>query len=150
AYFDLFFVNSLGLGFGTGVIIFTLLVISGLIYGILYSIKKDKPRLNLIFLCLTFIIIGYSSFSMVLIRAKADPTLNNNDPDNAFSFLSYLNREQYGDNPLLKGPYFDARPIDINYGEKTYRKGTEKYIQTGQKFTYQYDRERSEEHTSEL
>src|SRR5690606_6574900 len=72
AYFDLFFVNSLGLGFGTGVIIFTLLVISGLIYGILYSIKKDKPRLNLIFLCLTFIIIGYSSFSMVLIRAKAD------------------------------------------------------------------------------
>src|SRR5690606_36200516 len=122
-------------------IIFALLLIGGLIYGILHSIKKNKPRLNLIFLCITFIIIGYSSFSMVLIRAKADPTLNNNDPDNAFSFLSYLNREQYGDNPLIKGQYFDSRPIDIDYGATTYRKGAEKYIQTGQKFSYQYDRE---------
>src|SRR3546814_13590521 len=77
---------------------------------------------------------------MVLIRAKADTTLNNNDPDNAFSFLSYLNREQYGDNPLIKGPYFDSRPIDINYGEKSYRKGPDNYIEPGQKSSYDYDR----------
>src|SRR5690606_22369224 len=50
AYFDLFFVNSLGMGFGTGVIIFTLLVTGALVYGIIHSIKKNKPRLNLIFL----------------------------------------------------------------------------------------------------
>lgn len=141
AYFDYFFVNSLGTGFGAGVLTFVILLVGGIVYGIVYSIKKNKPRLNLAFLCVAFIIIGYSSFSMILIRAKADPTLNNSDPDNAFSFLSYLNREQYGDDPLLIGPYFDSQLIDINIGGNTYRKGDTKYEVSGQKFDYVYDRE---------
>lgn len=141
AYFDYFFVNSLGTGFGVGVLTFVILLVGGIVYGIVYSIKKNKPRLNLAFLCVAFIIIGYSSFSMILIRAKADPTLNNSDPDNAFSFLSYLNREQYGEDPLLIGPYFDSQLIDINIGGNTYRKGDTKYEVSGQKFDYVYDRE---------
>lgn len=141
AYFDYFFVNTLGTGFGAGVLVFVVLLVGGIIYGIIYSIKKSKPRLNLAFLCVAFIIIGYSSFSMILIRAKADPTLNNSDPDNAFSFLSYLNREQYGDDPLLIGPYFDSQLIDIKMGGNTYRKGEDKYEISGQKFDYVYDRE---------
>ena len=96
--------------------------------------------LNMILLCTAFIIFGYSSFAMVLIRAKANPTLNNSDPDNAFSFLSYLNREQYGDEPLLNGPYFDSRPIDVKYGANIYRKGETQYEKAGQKFNYVYDR----------
>src|SRR3546814_831932 len=99
AYFDLFFVNTLGMGFGTGVVVFGLLVVGGTAYGIWYSIQRAKPMLNIILLSFAFILFGYSSFTMILIRAKADPTLNNSDPDNAFSFLSYLNREQYGDSP---------------------------------------------------
>lgn len=141
AYFDYFFVNVLGSGFGVGVLVFVILLVTGIVYGILYSIKKNKVRLNLAFLCVAFIIIGYSSFSMILIRAKADPTLNNSDPDNAFSFLSYLNREQYGDDPLLVGPYFDSRLTEINEGANTYRKGKDKYEVSGQKLSYGYDRE---------
>ncbi|MFB2120904.1 DUF2723 domain-containing protein [Parapedobacter sp. 2B3] len=141
AYFDLFFVNTLGMGFGTGVVVFALLVVGGTAYGIWYSIKQAKPLLNIILLSFAFIAFGYSSFTMILIRAKADPTLNNSDPDNAFSFLSYLNREQYGDSPLVKGPYFDARPVDINYGGDIYRKGAAKYEVAGRNFDYVYDRE---------
>ncbi|TZF86554.1 DUF2723 domain-containing protein (plasmid) [Pedobacter sp. BS3] len=140
AYFDLFFVNSLGMGFGSGVIVFSVLLIAAIIYGILYSIKRAKPILNLALVCFAFILIGYSSFAMVIIRAKANPSLNNNDPDNAFSFLSYLNREQYGDRPLLYGPYFDSKPIDYEEGEKIYRKGKEKYEVAGRKFDQIYDR----------
>ena len=141
AYFDYFFVNVLGTGFGVGVAIFVLILVSAIIYGIIYSLQKNKIHLNTAFLCVAFIIIGYSSFSMILIRAKADPTLNNSDPDNAFSFLSYLNREQYGDDPLLKGPYFDSRLTEVNEGGNTYRKGKEKYEVSGQKLSYGYDRE---------
>ncbi len=141
AYFDLFFVNTLGMGFGTGVVVFGLLVVGGTAYGIWHSIQRAKPMLNIVLLSFAFILFGYSSFTMILIRAKADPTLNNSDPDNAFSFLSYLNREQYGDSPLLKGPYFDSRPVDINYGSNIYRKGAEKYEVAGQNFDYVYDRE---------
>lgn len=141
AYFDLFFVNSLGTGFGVGVFVFIVLLVGAIVYGLIYSTKHKKVNLNLAILCVSFIIIGYSSFSMILIRAKANPTLNNSDPDNAFSFLSYLNREQYGDEPKLIGPYFDSQPIDVNMGANTYRKGEKKYEVTGQKFSYIYDRE---------
>ncbi len=140
AYFDLFFVNSLGLGFGTGVTFFALLVLGGLCFGLWYSYKKVKPTLNIALLGIAFVIFGYSSFSMILIRAKANPTLNNSDPDNAFSFLSYLNREQYGDEPLIKGRYFDAKPTDIFETGNVYRKDGEKYVVAKKKFDYTFDR----------
>ncbi|GGG86989.1 membrane protein [Parapedobacter pyrenivorans] len=141
AYFDLFFVNTLGMGFGSGVVVFALLIVGGTVYGIWYSIQKAKPLLNIIMLSFAFVVFGYSSFAMIMIRAKADPTLNNSDPDNVFSMLSYLNREQYGDEPKLKGPYFDSRPVDISYGSNIYRKGAEKYEVAGRNFDYVYDRE---------
>jgi len=141
AYFDLFFVNTLGMGFGSGVIVFALLLIGATVYGIWYSIKQAKPLLNIILLSFAFVVFGYSSFAMILIRAKANPTLNNSDPEDVFSFLSYLNREQYGDNPLFKGPYFDSRPVDITYGSNIYRKGPERYEVAGRNFDYVYDRE---------
>jgi len=141
AYFDLFFVNTLGTGFGYGAAFFALLVIGGIAYGIFYSLKKAKPILNIALLSLSFIILGYSSFSMILIRAKANPTLNNSDPDNAFTFLSYLNREQYGDEPLFKGRYFDAQPIDVVDAGNVYRKDGEKYVVAKKKTQYKYDKE---------
>jgi hypothetical protein len=140
AYFDLFFVNTLGMGFGSGVLVFVLLVVGALTYGIIYSIKKVKPTLNLILVSFAFIVFGYSSYAMIIVRAKANPALNNSDPDNAFAFLSYLNREQYGDRPLLYGQYFDSQPIDYKQGDNIYRKGNEKYEVAGRKFTTEYDR----------
>ncbi|MEJ5054055.1 DUF2723 domain-containing protein [Sphingobacterium sp. MYb382] len=141
AYFDLFFVNTLGTGFGVGTTVFAFLVIGGLVYGIVYSIKKAKPLLNIIFVSIAFILFGYSSFAMITIRAKANPTLNNSDPDNVFSFLSYLNREQYGDEPLFKGKYFDSRPTDVQEGKKIYRKDNDKYAVAKRTSVYSYDRE---------
>ncbi|WP_241788780.1 glycosyltransferase family 117 protein [Sphingobacterium rhinopitheci] len=141
AFTDLFFVNTLGLGFGTGVTFFALLVVGGLVFGIWYSIKKVKPILNIALISLGFIIFGYSSFAMILIRAKANPTLNNSDPDNVFTFLSYLNREQYGDEPLFKGKYFDAKPIDVFDKGNVYRKDKDKYVVAKKKSDYVYERE---------
>lgn len=141
AYFDLFFVNTLGTGFGYGVAFFALLVIGGLVYGIYYSIQKGKHILNIALLSVGFIIFGYSSFAMIMIRAKANPTLNNSDPDNAFTFLSYLNREQYGDEPLFKGKFFDARPTGVEDGRKIYRKDGNKYVVAKRNPVYSYDRE---------
>jgi hypothetical protein len=183
AYSDLFFVNTLGLGFGTGVIFFAILVIITLLSGILYSINASKTHLmisltafvslmtigggisgfifsgillaglefilkirekrrvlNLALISVVFIIFGYGSFALIVIRAKADPTLNNSDPENAFSLLSYVNREQYGDRPLLYGQMFDSKPIDSKEGDIVYRKGKDKYENAGQKYERVYDR----------
>ena len=145
AYFDLFFVNTLGTGFGMGVLFFAILVIGGLVWGIRYSIQHQKKILNLALLSTTLIIFGYSSFAMIIIRAQAKPNLNNSNPDNAFSFLSYLNREQYGDRPLLVGPNYNTLPkyTDEGYpvvdtGGKIYRKGAEKYEVAGVKTSQVY------------
>ena len=146
AYFDLFFVNTLHLGFGTGVLFFALLLIGGLVFGIRYSIKHKKRFLNLALLSATLVIFGYGSFAMIVIRAQAKPNLNNSDPDNAFSFLSYLNREQYGDRPLLVGPNYNSipkyneegtQPITIK-GDSTYRKGATRYEASGIKTKHIY------------
>src|SRR5690606_15647638 len=102
--------------------------------------KKAKPLLNIALVSAAFILFGYSSFAMILIRAKADPTLNNSDPDNAFSFLSYLNREQYGDEPLFKGRFFDSRPTGVEDGKKVYRKDGDKYVVAKRNPVYTYDK----------
>ena len=138
AYFDLFFVNSLGLGFGTGVMFFALLLIAGFVFAIRYSIQHQKKILNLALLSTVLIIFGYGSFAMIVIRAKADPNLNNSAPKDAFSFLSYLNREQYGDRPLLFGPNYNSERDNVTEGKNIYRKGEEKYVISGKKSDYTY------------
>ncbi|HKG07402.1 MAG TPA: DUF2723 domain-containing protein [Pedobacter sp.] len=140
AYFDLFFVNTLGMGFGSGVIFFAILLIGAFVWSIRYSIKHQKKILNLAILSTLLIIFGYGSFAMIIIRAKADPNLNNSDPDNAFSFLGYLNREQYGDRPLLFGPNYNSQAVEFKEGKTNYRKGADKYEVSGKKMEYVYDR----------
>lgn len=146
AYFDLFFVNTLGLAFGSGVFVFALLLIIGLILGIRYSIKHQKRILNLALLSTALVIFGYGSFAMIVIRAQAKPNLNNSDPDNAFSFLSYLNREQYGDRPLLFGQNYNSVPKYEEDGSRPisevtgtiYRKGATKYEVAGKRTSQVY------------
>ena len=140
AYFDLFFVNTLGMGFGSGVIVFTLLVVGGIGYGIWYSIRQVKPILNIALVCVGFVVFGYGSFAMVLIRAKANPSLNNTHPSDAFSFLWYLNRGQFGSEPLVSGPYFDSEVIDVKETRNVYRKGEAKYETVGRSMDYVYDK----------
>ncbi|MDB5154222.1 MAG: hypothetical protein JWR54_2973 [Mucilaginibacter sp.] len=139
AYFDLFFVNTLGMGFGTGAFVFFIILIGSIVFGIWWSIKNNKPALNLALLCVAFIYFGYSSFAYIPIRATANPDLNNSHPDNAFTLYGYLNRIQYGETPLLFGPYFDAKVIDQTEGSIIYRKGEKNYEQAGRKLNTVYD-----------
>lgn len=139
ARFELLFVNSFGLPFDSGLIFMILLLAAGLTWGLYYSWQKKKVLLNTALLCLTYIIIGYSSYAMIVIRAKANPNLNNTHPNNAISLLSYLNREQYGDRPLFHGQYFTAEIEGQEDGSKIYRKGKDKYEVAGQKPVYVYD-----------
>jgi hypothetical protein len=139
AYFDLFFVNSLGMGFWSGAFFFFLILIALIVGGIWYSIKYKKPLLNLALLCIAFIYFGYSSFAYIPIRASAGTNLDNSHPDNAFTLYGYLNRIQYGENPLLFGQYFDAKVVDQTQGNIIYRKGKTKYENAGRKTNYVYD-----------
>jgi hypothetical protein len=139
AYFDLFFVNTLGMGFGSGAFFFFVMLIAILVGGIWFSIKYKKPLLNLLLLCVAFIYFGYSSFAYIPIRASAGTNLDNSHPDNAFTLYGYLNRIQYGENPLLFGQYFDAKVVDQTEGNIIYRKGKTKYENAGRKTNYVYD-----------
>ncbi|MCR5453570.1 MAG: DUF2723 domain-containing protein, partial [Bacteroidales bacterium] len=108
AHFDLFFVNKLGLPYYSGIITFLVLLMTGLGYLIWVTHKQRKVLLNFICLGVFAIMMGYGSFAMTVIRSFANPPINENSPSDGFSLLSYLNREQYGDNPLFYGPYFTA------------------------------------------
>ncbi|MCM1077560.1 MAG: DUF2723 domain-containing protein [Bacteroides sp.] len=70
----------------------------------LYTAKQLPVRiLNLVVMSIFVIFIGYSSYALLLIRASANPPMNQNAPDNVFALASYLNREQYGERPLFYG-----------------------------------------------
>ncbi len=132
AKFELFFVNTLGLPFNSGTVVYFLLITGGLIYGIIWSQKRKKFLWNTVLLSLTFLLIGYSSFLMIVIRANANTPINENNPDDAISLLSYLNREQYGTWPIITGQYYNS-PVDPqNPGSD----GTPIYIRDRQKGRY--------------
>lgn len=182
AYSDLFFVNTLGMGFDSGAIIFYLLLITAIVLGIYFTVKPSTPIivasaicfilvctlgggiigfilavavvalleyvlhvrqkryiLNSVLLCAFFILLGYSSFVMIVIRAKAGTNLNNSDPEDAFTLNSYLNRDQYGETPLIYGQYFDGKQTDVKEGQTLYRRGKTKYEIAGKKQTPIYD-----------
>ncbi len=108
SWFELLFVNDLGMPFNSGVAVYFVLLIGGIVFGIYYTHKKQKVILNTILLGVTVILIGYSSFAMIVIRSSANPTMDQNSPEDVFSMMSYLNREQYGDRPLFYGEYYNS------------------------------------------
>ena len=139
--FELLFVNSFGLPYNSGVLIYAVLLIGGLIYGILLTHRHKKVIANTILLVVTVIIVGYSSFSMIVIRSLADTPMDENDPESVFALMYYLNREQYGDRPLMVGQYFNA-PVEGSIESKpTYTKRNGKYVITNRKVEYNYNKD---------
>ena len=136
---EVFFVNSIGLPFGSGIIFTMLLIIGGLVYGIIYSAKKEKEILNVALLSLAFILIGYSSYTMVVIRSGYNPTIDENNPEDVMSVVSYLKREQYGTRPLFFGRYYSAELIDQKKGAPVYVKGKDEYEIADYKIEQVYD-----------
>ena len=83
-------------------IILFVLLFAGLGYAVNYTIKKNKPTLHLVFMSAIFILLGFTTFATVIIRANQDPPMNENEPKTFTEVESYLNREQYGDFPTFK------------------------------------------------
>ena len=136
---EVFFVNSIGLPFGSGVFFTVFIVLGSLLYGLYYSQMHGKVVLNVSLLALAFILIGYSSYLLVLVRSNFQPPINENDPSDLISFVSYLKREQYGDRPLLFGPTFMAEQVDVEEGAPVYRKGEEQYLEVDRRQKAIYD-----------
>ncbi len=135
---EIFMVNNLGMPFDSGTIFVFLLFIAFFYFGLKYTKQKGLVFYNTILLCILFILIGFSTWMMLPIRANANTVINENKPSDAAEVLAYYNREQYGVNPLFYGPqytdtfvgldeetpYLDKAP---NY-ERDYK--TNKYIIT--------------------
>ena len=158
-WFELFFVNTLGCSYNTGVFVYILIVIASLVWAVLethtgrsywrmavsftlavtavgipffgesvvigfiviaalagffyWKRKVVSSRwLNTAILMITVMLIGYSSYTLIVIRSAAQPPMDQNSPDNVFALKYYLNREQYGDRPLLFGPTYNA-PVKL-------------------------------------
>jgi hypothetical protein len=137
AFYEKLTVNSFGLPFHSGIVP-TLATLGALAYfGMQYARKKGNDILHKSILTLTFITISYSIVGVVIIRAIANPPINMNAPDDVMRLLPYLNREQYGDRSLVKGPHFDARPINTKSTDRYGRVGNE-YKVVDRKFDYVY------------
>lgn len=135
---EVFMVNSIGLPFNSGTIFVALVWIAFFYFGLKYTKQKGLIFYNTIILCILFILIGFSTWIMLPVRANANTVINENKPSDAAEVLAYYNREQYGVNPLFygpqyteffagldaKNPYSDKKP---NY-ERDYKTG--KYIIT--------------------
>jgi MFS family permease len=112
---ELFFVNSVGLPFNSGSIIAGIILIAAFYFTIRYTRNKKLVHTNLIILCLLFIMIGFSSWLMLPIRANANTTINENNPSSARELLAYYNREQYGDASIFYDSYYsETREQDPN------------------------------------
>lgn len=140
--FDYFFVNNLRMPFDIGAIVFLILFIALLIALLFYAKKKENYLLHTATLGMIFVLIGYSSYMIPLLRSRADVPIDMTNPDNANTFLSYVNREQFGSQPLLFGPDFDSQPIGIITKGKWYaqskKDGKDYYEEVGTKLEYEY------------
>ena len=201
--FELFFVNTLGLSYNIGVLVYAILLVASLIWTINNLYRQNNINgIRLSFFCsvllsgipfigdswgIGFILlivlacylwfasrlpirvltitalsilvmfIGYSSYALLLIRSDANPPMNQNAPDNVFALGSYLNREQYGENPLLYGQSFKSAIVYqaqrgsqsvgpyITDGKRTYSKVVkndpsepDRYIDNGTKPVYHW------------
>jgi hypothetical protein len=106
--FELLFVNSMGLPFNTGNVIYGALLIGLIVWGIRWTQRNGHVLWNIVILGVTVILVGYSTYAMIVIRSTANPPIDENNPENVFNLLSYLNREQYGDRPLLMGQFWGS------------------------------------------
>jgi hypothetical protein len=109
---------------------FSRLLAAAAIVGVFYFWRKRKVLLNSVLIGLIFILIGYASFFLLIIRSNANPPIDENNPEDAISLLAYLNREQYGSFPLVYGQYYNAPVIDREDGKPVYKRDDKsgKYI----------------------
>ena len=147
SYFDILFTNSFGMPFDVGAITFLLLVAAGLLALVFVGKKKGIYALHIGALCTIFVIMGYSTYFSAIIRARAGVPINMTNPSNPSSFLDYVDREQFGQQPILFGPYFTSVYSDVDTSEKLYAQttvnGKDVYEVVGKKMTPIYTGDQS-------
>ena len=114
---EIFFVNSIGLPFNSGSIIAGILLATLIYFGLKYTRERQYNHLNTAILCLTFVIIGFSSWLMLPIRANANVVINENNPSSARELLAYYNLEQYPETHLFYGPQFTDQYSGLDENE---------------------------------
>jgi len=126
-WFELLFVNVFGLPYNSGLLFYIVILFTALAFGINYSLKKNRVILNYALTALTVIMIGYSSYAMIMIRSSARPPMNQNNPSDVFSLSYYINMKQYGSSPKIFGNYYSAPVIDVSKVVAGYNKTEGKY-----------------------
>ncbi|MEE6126791.1 DUF2723 domain-containing protein [Chryseobacterium arthrosphaerae] len=151
---EIFFVNGLGLPFHSGTIA-AFVIMAVICYLVIrYAGKTKKNIYQTIALSVVYMIIGFSCWLVIPIRANANPPMNLNDPDTAIGMRDYYNREQYGDWPTIYGQNYTAfldrngieknedgsykRDITGDIYEKDEKTGT--YRKTGERFNYVFNK----------
>ena len=139
ASLELFTVNGLGLPKHSGIIP-VLLIVGGLIYlGLRYAHQKQSHNLQMMIIGAALVIYAFAHIGMVVVRANANPPINMNSPSNAERLVPYLNREQYGERPLLYGPWYGARPVDNDFTDRyDYVEEAGEYQVIDERVSYEY------------
>ncbi len=110
-------------------------IVLALLYVALGWKKEGKPLvsarlMNTSLLCMLMIMIGYSSYAVIVIRSSANTPMDQNSPEDIFTLGTYLSREQYGDRPLLYGPAYTSQVLlkpDGNYCVPVSKQGAPVY-----------------------
>jgi hypothetical protein len=151
---EIFFVNGLGLPFHSGTVVAFVLMVAICYLMITYARKVKRNIYQTVVLSVVYMIIGFSCWMVIPIRANANPPMNLNNPDTAIGMKDYYNREQYGDWPTIYGQNYTAaldrkgleKNEDGSYKRKitgdTYEKDekTKSYRKTGERFSYVYNK----------
>jgi hypothetical protein len=124
---ELFFVNSVGMPFNSGSIIAGILMLVAFYLGLHFSHKKNWVTTHTIILSVLFIVIGFSSWLMLPIRANANTMINENNPSSARELLAYYNREQYGDANVFYDKYYSHSYKGEKDKDQPYRDDILKY-----------------------
>ena len=140
SWFELFFVNLVRLPYNSGLVVFVVLVVVVLGWGIRETHRNNSVIRNAVLLSVTFMLIGYSSYTILMIRSAANPPMDQNNPDNVFSLTGYLNREQYGDRPLLYGPAYNAPITGQKPGKAVYDRVDGRYKIVDRTYKPVYDK----------
>ena len=104
-----------GMGWGTAFV--GIIILVAIYFGLNYRKKADKQLVpvvsarfkNTALLCMLMLMIGYSSYAVIVIRSAANPPMDQNSPEDVFTLGSYLSRDQYGDSPLLYGQAYTSQ-----------------------------------------
>ena len=142
---EIFAVNTFGLPFHSGLVPTLAIIVAIFYFGLRWAHQRNHGFAQMILVSAMMSIVGFSTIGVILVRANADPPINMNRPSDPIRLLSYVNREQYGERPLLFGPNFEAQPYD-NEIEKRYGqvvkmengKEVHKYEYTDEKLSYKY------------